>query len=545
MPGASKIGQRPMQGKGTSMKRAEFLGGLAAATLLGAGVRRAIAQPDTATLRAGIKLSPTSMDPHFRLAGEQAILRAMHARLVDMSPDGKPMPGIAESWRTIGDGTVWEFRLRADAKFSDGSPVTAADVAYSLWRVPRIEGSAGAYHIFVRAITRVEVTDARTLHLHTEKPYPFMVEDMTEIAVVAKALGEDFRPADFNAQKAKLFSGPYVLADYRFGEFVAVQRNPHWYGPAPAFAAAQFRVIPSDASRVAALLAGDVQAIDEVPVQDIARLRRDPAMDVSQIAGMRVMYLAMDSDRDVTPHIRDANGQPMARNPLKDARVRQALSLAINRAAIVDRVMEGAATVAANLLPTGTPGTSNALGVTPFDPERAKALLAQAGYPNGFQVTLHATNDRYPNDEKVAQAIAQFWSRIGIRTEVATLPNAAFFPQAARQAFSLMAAQYGADNISYSYRALVHTFDRDRGLGTANRTRHSSPRADAHVTEALGVMDDERRNALLAQAADVAIGEEAIIHMIYHPAYIYAARKPLSVVPYYNGAFLPQAVRRG
>lgn len=527
------------------MKRAEFLTGLAATTVLAGGPRGARAQPDTTTLRAGLKLSPTSMDPHFRLAGEQAILRAMHARLVDMSPDGKPIPGIAESWRTLGDGTVWEFRLRGDAKFSDGSPLTAQDVAYSLWRVPRIEGSAGAYHIFVRAITKTEVKDARTIHLRTEKPYPFMVEDMTEIAVVAKALGEDFKPADFNAQKAKLFSGPYVLTDYRFGEFVAVQRNPHWYGPAPAFATAQFRVIPSDASRVAALLAGDVQAIDEVPVQDLARLRRDAAMDVSQISGMRVMYLAMDMDREVTPHIRDANGQPMTKNPLKDVRVRRALSLAINRAAIVDRVMEGAATVASNLLPTGTPGTSNALGVTPFDPERARALLAEAGYPNGFQATLHATNDRYPNDEKVAQAIAQFWSRIGIRTEVATLPNAAFFPQAARQAFSLMAAQYGADNISYSYRALVHTFDRERGLGTANRTRHSSPRADALVSQALGVMDDERRNALLAQAADIAIGEEAIIHMIYHPAYIYAARKPLSVVPYYNGAFLPQAVRRG
>jgi len=257
------------------------------------------------------------------------------------------------------------------------------------------------------------------------------------------------------------------------------------------------------------------------------------------------MYVAMDMDRDVSPHIRDANGQPMTKNPLKDQRVRQALSYAINRQAIVDRVMDGAATVASNLLPEGTPGTSSTLGVAPYDPERAKRLLAEAGYPNGFQVTLHATNDRYPNDERVAQAIAQFWTRIGVKTDVVTLPNAAYFPQAARQAFSIMAAQYGADNISYAYRALVNTYDRDAGLGTANRTRHSSPRADALVAEALTTMDDEKRNALLARAADIAIGEEAIIHMIYHPAYVYAARKPLSVTPYYDGAFLPQAVKRG
>ncbi len=260
---------------------------------------------------------------------------------------------------------------------------------------------------------------------------------------------------------------------------------------------------------------------------------------------MRVMYVAMDIDRDASPFIRDANGQPTTRNPFKDARVRQALSLAINRAAIVDRVMEGAASVASNLLPPGTPGTSAALGVTPYDPDRARRLLAEAGYPNGFQVTVHATNDRYPNDEKVAQAIAQFWTRIGVRTEVATLPNATYFPQAARQAFSVMLAQYGADNVSYAYRALVHTYDRERGLGTANRTRHSSPRADALVAEALTEMDDTKRNALLARAAEIAIGEEAIIHMVYHPAYVYAARKPLSVTPFYNGAFLPQAVTRG
>jgi peptide/nickel transport system substrate-binding protein len=526
------------------MRRAEFLKAVAGSAALAARPwSSAGAQPAAdGRLRAGIKLSPTSMDPHFRLSGEQAILRALHARFVGMTPDGKPEPGIAESWRTLGDGRIWEFRLREGLKFSDGSPITAEDVAFSLWRVPRIEGSAGAYHIFVRAITKVEVKDARTIHLHTAQPYPFMVEDMTEIAVISKSLGEALRTADFNSGQVRVFSGPYALEDYRFGEFVAMRRNPHWSVATSPIAQAQFRVMSTDASRVAALLSSDVQAIDEVTVQDIPRLRRDTALEVSQIAGMRVMYVAMDMDRDVTPFIRDNNGQPMSRNPLKDARVRRAMSHAINRAAIVDRVMEGAATVASNLLPEGTPGTSAKLGVTPFDPELARRLLAEAGYPQGFQATLHATNDRYPNDEKVAQAIAQFWSRIGIRTEVATLPNASYFPQAARQAFSLMAAQYGADNVSYAYRALVHTWDRDAGLGTANRTRHSSPRADALVARALTTMDEAARNALFAEAAEIAIGEEAIIHMIYHPAYVYAARRPLRVTPYYNGAFLPQAV---
>jgi peptide/nickel transport system substrate-binding protein len=527
-----------------AMKRSAFLravaAGAAAATLGPPRIARAQAE----MLRAGLKLSPTSMDPHFRLSGEQNILRALHARFVGMSADGKPEPGIAESWRSIGDNTVWEFRLRADAKFSDGSPITAEDVAYSIARVPTITGSAGAYHIFVRAITGTEVKDARTLHIRTREPYPFMVEDMTEIAVLSSRLGPGLKTADFNAKAVNIFSGPYTLVDYRFGEFIEMRRNPHWFGPAPAFETAHFKVIASDASRMAALIAGDVQAVDEVAVPDIARLRRDSNLTVTQIAGMRVMYIAMDMDRDASPFVRDANGQPMTRNPLKDVRVRQALSLALNRQAIVERVMEGAATVASNLLPTGTPGTSANLPVVQQDVARARALLAEAGYANGFQLTIHATNDRYPNDEKVAQAIAQFWTRIGVRTEVVTMPNAAYFPAASRQSFSVMAAQYGADNVSYAYRALVHTYDRERGLGTANRTRHSSPRADALVAQALTEMDTEKRNALLARAAEIAIGEEAIIHMVYHPAYVYAARKPLSVTPYYNGAFLPQAVRR-
>jgi peptide/nickel transport system substrate-binding protein len=529
------------------MKRSEFLRLSAAGSLMAAGLSRpASAQADAAaTLRAGLKLSPTSMDPHFRLSGEQALLRAIHARLVGMTPGGKPEPGIAQSWRPVRDGLAWEFTIRADAKFSDGSPITAEDVAYSIARVPTIEGSAGAYHIFVRAITRTEVTGPRTILLHTAAPYPFMVEDMTEVAVLSKALGPNLRTADFNSQAVKIFSGPYTLTDYRFGEFVAMQRNPHWFGARPTFEAANFKVIATDSSRMAALLAGDVQAVDEVAVADIARLRRDAALNVTQAAGMRVMYVAMDMDRDASPQIRDANGQPMTRNPFKDVRVRQALSFAINRAAIVDRVMEGAATVASNLLPEGTPGTSTALGVAPYDPERARRLLTEAGYPNGFQLTLHATNDRYPNDEKVAQAIAQFWTRIGVKTDVATLPNAAFFPAAARQTFSVFAAQYGADNISYAYRALVHAYNREQGLGTANRTRHASPRADALVAEALREMDETKRNSLFARASEIAIGEEAIIHMIYHPAYVYAARKPVSVTPYYNGAFLPQAVTRG
>lgn len=495
------------------------------------------------TLRLGIKLLPIALDPHFRNSGENDTnLTQIYGKMIEFGPEQQLRPGIAESWRAVAPD-LWEFRLRADARFSDGSAVTAEDVAFSIRRVPRIE-SAGNYAPFVRGVAATEIVDPRTLRIRTPGPYPLLPVDMARIFVVPAALGEAVRTQDFNERRAAIGSGPWRVADWRFGERMVLEPNPHWYGSRSPWTRVETRQISNDSARVAALLSGDVQAIDEVPVPDLPRLSRDPRVNVTRIAGARVMYVAMDGARDASPHIRDAEGRPMARNPFKDRRVRLALSHAINREAIVERVMEGAATVAANLLPNGFPGTSPNLRPRSFDLDLARRLLAEAGYPRGFQVTIHATNDRYPNDDKVAQAIAQMWTRAGVRTEVALMPNAAYFPAAARQEFSVMAAQYGGSEVSQSYRALVHTYDRERGLGSANRTRHSSPRADALVGQALGEMDDARRNALLVQAMDVAFGEEETLILVYHPAYVYAAQRGLTVDPYADGRFLAHAVRR-
>jgi len=256
------------------------------------------------------------------------------------------------------------------------------------------------------------------------------------------------------------------------------------------------------------------------------------------------MYVAFDTDRDASPYIRDNQGRPMARNPLKDVRVRQAISHAINRQAITERVMEGAAVPASNLLPTGAPGTSSRLQPTRFDPERARQLLREAGYPDGFQITIHATNDRYPNDSRVAQALGQMLTRIGIQTSVELQPNAVYFTAASRQAFTVMAAQYGGSDVTQSYRALVHTFDRERGFGSANRTRHSNPAADAMFRDAITIMDEERRNAALERVMDKALGEDATILMIYHPTYVYAAPANLVITPHASGPLLAHLVRR-
>ncbi len=512
-----------------------------AATLLAS----ALAAPAAAeTLTMGIKLGPSSMDPHFRYAGEtDNTLEHLYWRLIRENPTKGMEPGLAASWKLV-DPLTWEFVLRPEAKFSDGSPVTADDVAFSLARVPRIEGSPGSYVIFTRAIAGVEVVDPRTVRIRTREPYPFVPVDMARIFIVPKSLGEGIRTADFNANRAPGFSGPWMLETWRPGEVMELVPNPHWWGEGSPWTRVTVRTISNDTARTAALLSGAVQAIDEVSLTDLPRLRTDNRVSLTQIAGSRVMYVAMDMDRDASPHIRDRAGAPMTTNPLKDVRVRRALSHAINRNLMVERVLEGAATPAANLLPDGAPGLSPNLRPTSFDPERARILLAEAGYRDGFRITLHATNDRYPNDDKVAQALAQMWARIGIQTEVALLPNAAFFPAASRQEFSVMAAQYGTSDISTMYRALVHTYDRAAGLGSANRTRHSSPDADALVRQALTEMDEEKRNALFAKASEIALDRDMAIILGYYPSYIFAATGALSVTPYNDGRFLAHAIRK-
>ncbi|MSO76397.1 MAG: ABC transporter substrate-binding protein [Alphaproteobacteria bacterium] len=496
------------------------------------------------TLVMGIKLAPSSMDPHFRLAGENdTTLQHLYARVIQETPDLKLSPGIALSWRTL-DDTKWEFKLRPNAKFSDGTPITAEDVIYSLNRIPRIENSPGGYIIFVRAIQNMLAVDPLTLHITTKEPYPFLAVDMARIFVVPRSLGDGIKTGDFNDLKAKITSGPYRPVLYVPQDRLELEANPHWYGGKPAWDRVVIRQISSDTSRVAALLAGDVQAINEVPIQDMARVKGDAKLRVSDMPGSRVMYVAMDMDRDASPYVRDANGQPMTKNPLKDVRVRQALSYAINRQAIIDRVLEGAGTIAGNLLPAGFEGTSPNIKPDPFDPARAKALLKEAGYPQGFQLTLHATNDRYPNDDKVAQAIAQMWARIDVKTEIETQPNATFFTQAARQNFSVMAAQYGSSDISMIYRALVHSYDKERNLGSANRTRHSSAKADEIVREALRTMEPERRSEQFARASEVALREDQIINLLYYPQYVYASRANLAVVPHADGRFLAHFIDR-
>jgi peptide/nickel transport system substrate-binding protein len=217
------------------------------------------------------------------------------------------------------------------------------------------------------------------------------------------------------------------------------------------------------------------------------------------------------------PFVTAKDGKPLDRNPFKDARVRKALSMAVNRDAIADRVMEKKAVPAAQLLPDFFFGTSKKLKPVKYDPEGARKLLAEAGYPNGFTLTIHGPNNRYINDDKVAQAIAQFYSRAGLEVKVETMPSAVYFSRATKGEFGYMLLGWGTESGEQgsSLRSLLATYDASKGMGVTNRGRYSNPAFDKQVTDALVTMDDKKREAMIQAAAETAMNDTALIPIHY------------------------------
>jgi len=482
-------------------------------------------------LTIGIGADVTAIDPHYHnLTPNSNVAAHIFDYLVLRDERQKPIPGLAESWRTV-DPLTWEFKLRRGVKFHDGSDFTAADVIASLERVPEVPNSPSPFTVYTKQIKEMTVVDAYTIRLKTAAPYPLMPTDLTQVAIISKN-ARKASTEDFNSGKAAIGTGPYKLVRYAKGDRIELVRHDAYWGGKTPWEKVTLRLLPNDASRVAALLAGDVQAIEYVPTSDVARIRADKRLTVYKIIADRLIYLHMDSDRDTSPYVTDKQGKPLSRNPLKDPRVRKALSKAINRNAIVDKVMEGEAVPAGQLLADGMFGTTRNLKVEAYDPDGAKKLLTDAGYPDGFGITIHAPNNRYVNDAKIAQAVAQMLTRIGIATRVEAMPSATFFPQATDLKFSVMLLGWssGTGEASSPLKALLATYSKDKGFGTANRGRYSNPKVDALLEEALATVDDARREAVLQRATEVAIDDTGIIPLHFQ-VNLWATRDGITYTP--------------
>ncbi|MBW6396524.1 ABC transporter substrate-binding protein [Roseomonas sp. HJA6] len=491
----------------------------AAARVAGLAAMLAGTTAGAQTLTIGAAAPVTSMDPHYHNFGpNNAATMHVFDRLVERDAQARPFPSLATSWRTVSD-TVWEFKLRQGVTWHDGKPFTADDVVFTFARVPNVPNSPGGFGGFLRAITRVEIVDAETIRIHTRTPHPLMPLDLSSVSIISRAIGENPSSEDFNSGRAAIGTGPYRQVSYRLGDRVEFERNPSWFGPAQPWARVSYRIIGNDGARTAALLAGDVDLIEQIPTTDIARLRHDQRLTVTSVPSLRTVFLAPDYGIEGgNAQITDNAGRPLAVNPFKDVRVRRALSMAINRDALVERVMEGAATATAQWLPEGAFGFNTHVPPRAYDPAAARRLLAEAGYPDGFRVTLSAPNDRWPNDARIAQAVAQMWTRVGVRTQVEALPWTAFVARRSRFEFAMQLGAWGSSSGEASNFLIntIGTRDRTRLTGSNNNARYSDPRFDQFAAQGSATLDDTAREAIWHQAVALYGEDEPYIQLMQY-----------------------------
>ncbi|MDB5415838.1 MAG: transporter substrate-binding protein [Rubritepida sp.] len=462
----------------------------------------ALAQPAGPTLTIATGGSIISVDPHFFNAAPNSSL-ALHIfnALVERTHDAKLRPCLATSWRVI-EPTLWEFKLREGVKWHDGRPFTADDVAFTYERAPNVPNSPGGFGGFLRSIARTEIVDPLTLRFHTHAPNPILPTELAAIFIVARHAAEGASTEDYNSGKAAIGTGPYKMISYRPGDRTELVRNEEFWGEREPWARVSYRFIANDAARSAALLAGDFDMIDQVASSDLVRLRREPRVAVAETVGLRCVYMMPDFSRTGSvPYVTDNAGQPLAANPFLDVRVRQALSGSISRQAIAERVMEGQATATNQWLPPGVFSYTPDVTVPTPDVDAAKRLLAAAGFPNGFKLTLHSPNDRFPNDSRIAQAVAQYWTRIGVQTQVEALPWASFAGRSNRQDFAIRLSSWGSTTAEAGYMLtnIMMTYSAQNRTGASNAGRFSSAELDRRTNEAVAIVDDAEREKALQE----------------------------------------------
>ena len=487
--------------------RIGLVSGVAAAMFWGAALA------DEITM--AVKTETSSIDPHWQtLIVNIQIDRHIFDHLIEFGDNMELSPGLATSWKAL-DDTTWEFKLREGVKWHDGSAFTADDVVFTWKRMTEVPNAPNPFGQYVRG-KAIKKIDDFTVHVTTEQPNPLMLTDVAQFAIVSKKHGEGATTADYNSGKATIGTGPYKFVEYVSGDRIVLEANPdYWRGP-PKWDKVTIKPIKAGPARVAALKAGDVDLIDFVPPADINTLKKDSSVAVWQGPSNRPVFLHMDSNRDLSPSILDNDGNPLWPNPTRNWKVRKAISLAVNQEAIVDKVMEGNALLATQLVPPGFFGYNEDLKPGEYDPDAAKKLLAEAGYPDGFQITLNGTHDRYINDKQIVEAVAQMVSRIGIKVNVRTHPVATYYTTANTGAFSFWLGSHSVatGEPSAQLNHLIHTTWPNTAYCCTPRG-YSNPRVDDLIEKGMVTVDNNEREKLFKEAIGIAVRDVAIIPLHY------------------------------
>jgi peptide/nickel transport system substrate-binding protein len=508
---------------------------LAAAALAAACALPAQAQ----TLRWAAQNDILTMDPHSQNhATTNSILSHAYEGLVRYSPTYQVEPALATKWTFITPTQV-RFDLRKGVKFHDGTPFTADDVVFSFGRIKQPQGTL---QIYVTGINEIKKIDDHTVDFILSGPNPILLRNITSFFIMSKVWAEKNRTANVQDYKAKeetfaarnvMGTGPYKITGWLPDQRVTMTLNADWWDkPVGNVKEVIYTPIKSDATRVAALLSGDVDLLTDLPTQDVARLKADSKLKVLEGSEVRTIFFAPDVG---SPELKYSNVK--GKNPFADKRVRQAMSIAIDREAIRRNIMRGLSVPAGLMVAPGVNGYDAALDVAPKqDIDAAKKLLADAGYPDGFEVRLNCPNNRYVNDEEICQAVTAMWARIGIKAQLMAENMATFSQKFQNFDSSLYLLGWGVAtyDAQYTLQPLMRT--RTSGAdGNFNYSKVSDPVID-RLTDAMKTETDvAKRNAMIREAL-IRVKDEALLIPVHHQVRPWAMKAGVTATYHSNDA---------
>jgi len=460
-----------------------------------------------ATLRWAGRGDINTTDPHSQNENlTNNVNSLVYEFLVTRDRSMKIVPALAQSWKQV-DATTWRFNLRPGVRFHDGTPFTADDVVFSFERAKAPTSQLRAYANQAGVPKKI---DDLTVEFTTPGPNPAMLEHLVTIYIMSRAWCEKNRamtPQNFTQKEDMVTAreangtGPYKLVSRQPDVKTVLKKNPDWWGiKAGRFEGnvdeVDYLPIVSDATRVAALISGEVDLINDPPPQDVPRLAKTDGVKVQEGVENRIVFIGMDQKRDELLY-----SSVKGKNPFKDRRVREALYRAIDIEAIRRTTMRGLSRPTGALSPGPEMTTPEIEKRLPFDRGAARTLLADAGYPKGFEVTLDCPNNRYVNDEKICQALAAMWTQVGIVTKVNAMPRALYFPKLEKTDTSLYMLGWGgaATDAIFVLQPVLSSYN-GKGDGDFNYGRYTNPRIDELTAKIKVDMNAAERLDLIHQA---------------------------------------------
>lgn len=490
-----------------------------------------------------------SMDPYTRQETFQlAFMANIYEPLVRRGRDMSLEPGLAVRWEQTAP-TVWRFYLRPDVKFQEGQPFTADDVIFSVQRA-RSQGSNVME--FVASVKEVRRVDDLTVDIETHAPNPILPAQMFGLMIMSKAWCEANNattPADLTATTENYATrhangtGPFILVLREPDRRTTLRRNPNWWDtPQHNLDTVEFNVIANSATRVAALLSGEIDMVYTVPPQDMDRIRRTQGAKLMEMPEIRTVFLGFDQQR---PELLKSDVR--GRNPFQDERVRRAFWQAIDTQAIHQRVMRRQSRPSGLIIGPGVNGYDASVDQRPpVDVDAAKRLLAEAGYPDGFGVTMDCPNDRYVNDEAICQAVVGMLARINVRVNLVAQTRVRYFaeinpPRYNTSFYMLGWSPVASDAFSALY-SLAGT--RDGARGVFNNGGFSVPELDQLIAQVGVEADQTKRQALINQAMTI-IRDRALYVPLHQQQLVWAMRSNVQAAQTPDNYFALRYVRVG